>query len=102
MPMFDPGMIAKLEELKKMSESSKARLEQLEIEGESGGGLVCISMNGNRKIRSVRIQADLKTMEKEDLEDLLSVALDRVLEKVNEINEKEVLSSSKHLFPGFL
>lgn len=39
-------------------------------------------------------------METEDLEDLLSVALKRALDKANEINEKEVMSSAKNMFPG--
>jgi DNA-binding YbaB/EbfC family protein len=99
--MFDPNMLSKLEEIKRLAEDSKVRLEQMEIEGESGGGLVHVTLNGNRKVKSISIQADIKSMEKEDLEDLLVVAFGRAMDKVNAINEKEVMSSSQHLFPGF-
>ena len=39
-------------------------------------------------------------MEKEDLEDLITVALQRAVDQANAINEQEVMSSAKHLFPG--
>lgn len=98
--MFNKDMLEKLQSLKQQADESKNRLEALEVSEESGGGLVRITMNGNRKLKSVQINADLKTIDKEDLEDMLTVALSRVLEKVNDLNEKEVMSSTKSLFPG--
>ena len=100
LPMFNKDMLEKLQSLKQQADESKNRLEILEVSEESGGGLVCVTMNGNRKLKSVQINADLKTIDKEDLEDLLTVALSRILEKVNDLNEKEVMSSTKSLLPG--
>lgn len=99
--MFNEDMLNKLADLKKQTEESKDRLEQLIITEESGGGLIEISMNGNRKIKSLKINADVSQMANEDLEDLMTVAFERVLEKVNEVNEQEVMSSAQSLFPGF-
>lgn len=93
-------MLNKLSELKKQSEESKDRLDQLTITEESGGGLVRISMNGNRKITDISINGDIKQIENDDLEDLLTVAFNRVLDKVNEANEKEVMNSAQSLFGG--
>jgi len=93
-------LMAKLMAMKELAEKSKEKLDNVLIEGEAGGGLVVITMNGNRIVKSIKINTDLKLMEAEDLEDLISVAMQRVLEKVNAINEQEVMSSSKNLFPG--
>lgn len=93
-------MLNKLSDLKRQSEESKDRLENLVITEDAGGGLIQVSMNGNRKLKSIKINSDVSSMENEDLEDLLTVAFNRVLEKVNEVNEKEVMSSAQSLFPG--
>ncbi len=93
-------MLSKLQEMKSQANESKNRLAEIKISEESGGGLVRITMDGNRNLTSVEINADLKTLDKEDLEDLLVVAFKRTLDKVNEINEKEVMASAQNLFPG--
>ncbi len=93
-------MLNKLQDLKKQADESKSRLDAITITEDAGGGLVRITMNGNRKLKSLEINADLNSIEKEDLEDLISVALEKVLDKVNEMNEQEVMSSAQSLFPG--
>ncbi|MCJ8288317.1 MAG: YbaB/EbfC family nucleoid-associated protein [Crocinitomicaceae bacterium] len=98
--MLNNDLINKLQDLKRQSEESKTRLAELEISEEAGNGLVRVSMNGNRELKSVQINADLSQFEKEDLEDLICVAFNRTLDKVNEINEKEVMSSTQSLFSG--
>lgn len=98
--MFGSDMMSKLANMKRLAEESKERLDKIILEGESGGGLIIVSMNGNRVIKSVKINSDIKLMENDDLEDLLCVAFQRVMEKVNDLNEKEVMSSTKDLFPG--
>lgn len=89
---------------KKMQEAvelSKNKLETLTVVGEAAGGLVRIELNGNRKLKSLEINAPLKDIEKEDLEDFISIALDRALEQANEINEKEMSNSATSFLPKF-
>jgi len=93
-------MLSKLSAMKQMADESKSKLDNLAVEGESGSGLVVISLTGNRELKSIKINADIKLMETEDLEDLLSVALKRAIDKANELNEKEVMASAKNMFPG--
>lgn len=81
-------------------EESKNRLEQTTVSGESGGGLVRIELNGNRKLKSLNINTSISGMEKEDLEDLLTVALARALDEANKINDQEVSSSARQFIPG--
>jgi hypothetical protein len=98
--MFGNNMMAKLADMKRLAEESKERLEHLVLEGDAGSGLVVVSINGNRIVKSIKINTDIKIMENDDLEDLLCIAFQRAMDKVNELNEQEVMSSTKDLFPG--
>ncbi|MFT5778028.1 MAG: DNA-binding protein YbaB [Crocinitomicaceae bacterium] len=98
--MLNTDLLNKLQDLKRQTDVSKDRLEDIVITEESGGGLVRISMNGNRKLTSFEITGDHAVIEKEELEDLVSVAINRVLDKVNDLNETEVMSSAQSLFSG--
>lgn len=98
--MVNNDLLNKLESLKRESEASKDRLEDVIISEESGGGLVLISMNGNRKIKDLKITCDISSMDKEELQALICVAFNHVLDKVNVLNEKEVMSSAQSLFTG--
>ncbi|MFN5634098.1 MAG: YbaB/EbfC family nucleoid-associated protein [Flavobacteriia bacterium] len=98
--MFGSDMFGKMEAMKRMAEESKSRLDAIIVEGEAGNGLVVVELTGNRAVRSVKINGDHTIMEKEDLEDLIAVALQRAVDQANAINEQEVMSSAKHLFPG--
>ncbi|MEN9441656.1 MAG: hypothetical protein RLZ33_1733 [Bacteroidota bacterium] len=93
-------MLSKLSAMKYLADESKSKLDNLTVDGESGSGLVVITLTGNRALKSIKINADIKLMETEDLEDLLSVALKRAMDKANELNEKEVMASAKNMFPG--
>lgn len=86
--------------MKQMADDSKERLNEMVVEGEAGNGLICIELTGNRELRKVSIHTDHALITKEDLEDLIAVALNRALKKANELNEQEVLHSAKNMFPG--
>lgn len=98
--MLNNDLLNKLQDIKRQSEESKTRFAELEISEDAGNGLVRISMNGNRELKSVEINADLTQFDKEDLEDLICVAFNRALDKVNALNEQEVMSSAQSLFSG--
>lgn len=98
--MFTPDMLEKLQHLKQQSEESKEKLNSTLVTEDAGGGLIRVTLNGNRELKGLEINADLSDLEKSDLEDLLTVAFNRALEKVNALNEQEVMSSARNLFPG--
>lgn len=94
-------MMGKIAEMKRLADESKSRLDTIFVEGEAGSGLIKIELTGNRNLISFQINGDHKIMEKEDLEDLISVALSRALDAANNLNESEVMNSAKNIFPGF-
>lgn len=98
--MFSPEILEKLKHLKQQSEESKEKLNNTLITEDAGGGLVRITLNGNRELKGLEINASLSDIDKTDLEDLLTVAFNRALDKINVLNEQEVMSSAQNLFPG--
>jgi nucleoid-associated protein EbfC len=99
MGMFD--MLGKLNEVKKAMEEIKSRLETISVDGEAGEGAVKVVMNGNRKVISVKI-ADKLMMpgRKEELEELLEMAVNRAGEKAQNVSETEMKAAGKGLLPG--
>ena len=98
--MFGKDMMAKLQKMQQQAEASKEKLDTIYVNGEAGGNLVVVEMNGNRKLTKLSINTDLQQMEKEDLEDLLTVALNRAIDAANVANEKEMANSARGLIPG--
>ena len=69
------GLMKQAAEFKSKMEAMQAELEQIEIEGTAGGGLVTVRVSGKGEMKSVKIDASLvKPEEKEILEDLLVAA----------------------------
>jgi nucleoid-associated protein EbfC len=98
--MLGGDLFEKLGNMQKIQEESKQRLESISIEGEAGGNLVVVELNGNRKMTRLTINTELAQMDKEDLEDLLTVAFNRALEKAEVINQSDMQNAAKGLFPG--
>jgi nucleoid-associated protein EbfC len=69
------GLMKQAAEFKSKMEAMQAELEQIEIEGTAGGGLVTVRLSGKGEMKSVTIDDSLiKPEEKEILEDLLVAA----------------------------
>lgn len=92
------GMMDKLKEAQQKIEETKARLNTVLVDGESGNGKVKVTVTANREIRSVDINDELLN-EKDELEDYLIIALNNALEKANEINEAEMATAAKGGLP---
>jgi len=69
------GLMKQATEFKSKMEAMQAELEQLEVEGSAGGGLVAIKLSGKGDLRSARIDDSLlKPDQKEIVEDLIVAA----------------------------
>lgn len=85
------GLGGMLKQAQKLQEDMKHSQEQLGNEehiGESGGGMVKITMNGRHEVKHVEVDPSLMGDDKEMLEDLLAAAFNdaarRVAEKAQE------------------
>ena len=69
------GLMKQAAELKSKMEAMQAELDQIEIEGTSGGGLVTVKLSGKGEVKGVKIDDTLmQPSEKEILEDLIVAA----------------------------
>jgi DNA-binding YbaB/EbfC family protein len=69
------GLMKQAAELKTKMEAMQAELDQIEVEGTSGGGLVVVKLSGKGELKAVKIDDSLiKPSEKEIVEDLIIAA----------------------------
>jgi DNA-binding YbaB/EbfC family protein len=69
------GMMKQAAELQAKMQALQAELEQIEVEGTAGGGLVTVTLSAKGDLKGVKLDDSLiKPAEKEILEDLLVAA----------------------------
>jgi len=69
------GLMKQATQLKSKMEEMQAELDQITVEGTSGGGMVTVTLSAKGDMRGVRIDASLiKPDEKEIVEDLIVAA----------------------------
>ena len=97
------NMLKQAQELQKKMADAQKKVEELEAEGTSGGGLVKVKINGKNVITSVSIDESLISKdEKEILEDLIVAALNDARENVQKKISEEMnsLTGGLKLPPG--
>ena len=69
------GMMKKAQEVQAKLQEAQEELGRLEVEGQSGGGMVSLTLSAKGELKGVRIDATLLTpADKEMLEDLIVAA----------------------------
>jgi DNA-binding YbaB/EbfC family protein len=94
-----------MKQAQKMQEEMKKAQEEmasLEVTGESGGGMVKVTMNGRQQLRSLEIDDSLVGDDKEMLEDLIIAAFNDAQRKVEETTQEKFsgLAGGLNLPPG--
>ena len=94
-----------LKQAQKMQDELQKTQEKLakeEITGESGGGLVKVTMNGKHEAKRVEIDPALMEDDKEMLEDLVAAAVNATVQRVGERMQENMvdLTSGLQLPPG--
>ncbi len=96
-------LMKQAQEMQDKVKSMQAELANAEVHGESGAGLVKITMTGRYDVKQVEIDDSLLTEDKEILEDLIGAAVNDAVRRV-EKNQKDKMSSLTAgipLPPGF-
>jgi len=78
-------------------EEAQQELARMEVVGESGAGLVKITMNGRHEVRRVDIDPSLLGDDKEMLEDLVAAAINDAAHKVEGAQKEKMSSFAKGL-----
>ena len=95
-----------MQQAQKMQEDIKKAQEELalmQVQGESGGGLVTVIMTGEREVRKVTIDDSLVGDDKDMLEDLVAAAFNDAVHKVAKMKKEKMadLTAGIPLPPGF-
>ncbi len=103
-------MIKDLGDIMKQAQQMQEKMADLqkdlsnsEVVGESGAGLVKVSMTGRHDVKKVEIDTSLLTEDKEVLEDLVAAAVNDAVRRVEEANKELVgkLTGGMQMPPGF-
>jgi hypothetical protein len=94
-------LMGKMQEAQKQMEALKSRLNDVYVDAESNGGIIKVTANGNKKITDITIDSDyITTCDKDELEDLLIIAVNRAIEKAEKVNESEMQGVARGMMPG--
>ena len=97
------NMIKQAQDLQKKMAEAQEKVESLEAEGISGGGIVKITINGKNNVTSVNIdETAIDKNEKEILEDLIVAAFNDARDKIQRkiADEMSSLTGGIKLPPG--
>lgn len=65
-------------------ESIQKELENLEVEGSAGGGMVIVKANGKQEVLSIKIEPEVISEDIEMLEDLVLAAVNQAMSRAQE------------------
>ncbi len=93
------SMMGKLKEAQEKVEGTKIRLNSIVLEETAANQKIKVAITGNREIKNIAIDASL-LIDKEELEDYLILALNKAIDKANQVHEKEMSLAAKSGMPN--
>ena len=100
------GMLGNLmkqaQEMQANMEKAQQEMANMEVLGESGAGMVKVTMNGRHDVRRVEIDPSLMEEDKEMLEDLMAAAVNDAVRKVETMTKDKMsaFTAGMNLPPG--
>jgi nucleoid-associated protein EbfC len=97
------GLMKQAQEMQAKMQEMQAELERLEVEGQSGGGCVRVTLSAKGQMKALAIDATLLVPnEKEILEDLILAAHEDARKKAERLMEEKmkVVTAGLPLPPG--
>jgi hypothetical protein len=85
------NIMKQAQQMQEKMQRMQEEVAKLEVTGESGAGLVKITMSGKHEVRRVVIDDSLMSDDKEMLEDLIAAAINDAVRRV-EIDQQEKMA----------
>ena len=97
------GIMKQAQQMQDKVQKIQAEIASSEVTGESGAGLIKITMTGRHDVKRVDIDDSLLSEDKEILEDLIAAAVNDAVRKVenNQQERMSELTAGMPLPPGF-
>lgn len=85
------------------AQKAQEELAELEVHGESGGGMVKMTMNGRKEALKITIDPSLLGDDRDMLEDLIVAAVNDAVRRADKLKEEKMagITSGIPLPPGF-
>jgi len=97
------GLMKQAQEMQEKMQKMQEELQQAEVTGQAGAGLVNVVMNGRHDVKRVSLDDSLLQEDKEILEDLIAAAVNDAVRKIEANNQQKMASMTAGLPlpPGF-
>jgi DNA-binding YbaB/EbfC family protein len=86
------NMMKQAQQLQANMQKAQAEIALLEVTGESGGGMVKITVNGRHEVRRVQIEPSVVGEDREMLEDLIAAAMNDAVHKAEAASQAKMAS----------
>jgi DNA-binding YbaB/EbfC family protein len=96
------GLMQQAQKMQQEMKKAQEELASLKVTGQSGGGMVTVTMNGQHAVKAVKIDPSLVD-DIEMMEDLVTAAINDAVNRVKETSEQRMagLTQGMKLPPGF-
>ena len=94
------GLLQAAQKMQARMQEVQEKLGELEVEGQAGGGMVRVKVNGKMEVLAVRLEPELLQEERELVEDLILAAMNNALAKAQEAVKEEIAAATGGLMPG--
>ena len=97
------NLLKQAKDMQEQFEKNQRELAEQEVTGESGAGMVKVTMNGKHTVKKVTLDESLMTEEQSLVEDLIAAAVNDAVRKVAEKNKSQLsgMVSGLNLPEGF-
>ena len=97
------NLMKQAQQMQENMQKAQEEIASLEVTGESGGGMVKVTMTGRHEARRVEIDPSLLSDDKEMLEDLVAAAINDAAHKVEAVTQERMagMASGLNLPAGF-
>ncbi len=83
-------LMKQAQEMQAKLQDAQAKMAAIEVQGESGAGMVKVTMNCRYEVRRVEIDPSLLNEDKEILEDLIAAACNDTVRRVEKTQAKKM------------
>ena len=103
--MMKGGIAGLMQQAQKMQERMQKAQDELaakEVEGQSGAGMVKVTMTGRHAVKRVQIDPSLLAEDRDMLEDLIAAAVNDAVHRVEVMTQEQMggLTAGMQLPPG--
>lgn len=83
-------MMKQAQKMQADMQKAQEEIANMEVEGQSGGGMVKVVMNGRHEVRRVELDDSLMEDDKDMIEDLLAAAVNDAVRKIEATSSEKM------------